>query len=138
MTRHTQSENETILREFQNAVNMTAKELENWLETAESKSVGIKEHEDDESTGHQSDCYIVKLLHKQHSNYDEVLAPGLLKPGKQPCPHHGRFATARCPQQQHEVGLFQFIHESGDELIPTKEAIARTRVYRSIGFEIWF
>jgi hypothetical protein len=62
-TTHTQTENETTLREFHDAVNMSADELEDWLTTEESMSVGMKEHEGDESTGHQSGRHIVELLH---------------------------------------------------------------------------
>lgn len=71
MAHHTDSENETVLSEFREAVNMSAKELENWLKTEESQSVGMKEHEGDESTGHQSGRHIVELLHKKRSDYSE-------------------------------------------------------------------
>lgn len=71
MAHHTHTENETTLREFRDAVNMSAKELESWLKTEESKSVGMKEHEGDESTGHQSGRQIVELLHKKNSDYNE-------------------------------------------------------------------
>jgi predicted Holliday junction resolvase-like endonuclease len=71
MAHHTDSQNEITLREFQEAVNMSAKELENWLKTEESQSVGMKEHEDDESTGHQSGRRIVELLHKKNTDYRE-------------------------------------------------------------------
>ncbi len=36
----------------------------------------------------------------------QLLAPLLLKPGHQSCPHHGGFATPRCPQQQDEIRVF--------------------------------
>jgi Protein of unknown function (DUF3140) len=71
MAQHTDTENETTLREFQAAVNLTAKELETWLETAESQSVGMKEQEGDESTGHRSGRQIVELLHKKRSSYSK-------------------------------------------------------------------
>ncbi len=71
MTHHTDRENETTLREFREAVNMSAKELENWLETTESQSVGLKQEGQDESTGHQSGRYIVKLL-DQKGEYSEA------------------------------------------------------------------
>jgi hypothetical protein len=45
--------------EWRNAVNMTAKELEGWLDTDESKSVG---QGDGESVGHRSGRRIVDLL----------------------------------------------------------------------------
>lgn len=71
MAHHTETENTTVLREFREAVNMSARELEHWLKTEESKSVGMKEHEGDESTGHQTGRHIVELLHKKGSNYSE-------------------------------------------------------------------
>lgn len=46
--------------EFDDAVNMTAKQLSDWLETDESKAVG--DRDDGESTGHASGRRIVKLL----------------------------------------------------------------------------
>ena len=52
---------DTIRREFGEAVNMTAAELEKWLETDESRSVGQKDS-GGESTGHASGRRIVELL----------------------------------------------------------------------------
>lgn len=71
MVQHTDTENETTLREFREAVNMSAKELEAWLKTEESKSVGMKEQQGAESTGHQSGRHIVELLHKKNSSYSQ-------------------------------------------------------------------
>lgn len=53
-------EKEDIYQDFNNLVNMAPKELEEWLETEKSKSVGQKE-DDDESIGHQSGRRIVKI-----------------------------------------------------------------------------
>jgi len=53
---------DTIRREFADAVNMTAGELEKWLDTPESQSVGQKSGGSGESTGHQSGRRIVELL----------------------------------------------------------------------------
>lgn len=50
---------------------MSVKELETWLKTEESQSVGMKEHEDDESTGHQSGRRAVEVLHKKKSDHTE-------------------------------------------------------------------
>lgn len=47
--------------DWQEAVNMTPKELETWLDTDESKSVG---QGSGESTGHQSGRRIVEILQK--------------------------------------------------------------------------
>ena len=48
--------------EFREAVTMTAKELEDWLETDESRSVGQKSGGSGESTGHESGRRIVQVL----------------------------------------------------------------------------
>ncbi|ROU03589.1 DUF3140 domain-containing protein [Histidinibacterium lentulum] len=49
-----------IWSEWQALVNMTPKELEDWLETRESRSVG--DTDDGESTGHRSGRRILRLL----------------------------------------------------------------------------
>jgi hypothetical protein len=48
--------------EFRDAVNMTGGELEKWLKTDESKSVGQKPSSGAESVGHDSGRKIIKLL----------------------------------------------------------------------------
>ena len=53
---------DTIHREFAEAVNMTAGELEQWLRTEESQAVGQKAGGSGESTGHESGRRIVELL----------------------------------------------------------------------------
>ncbi|NVI90904.1 DUF3140 domain-containing protein [Actinomadura sp. BRA 177] len=55
---------------FGEAVNMTAKELERWLETEESRSVGQKDG-GGESTGHASGRRIVDLLRTNRSDLTE-------------------------------------------------------------------
>ena len=47
---------------FSEAVNMTASELEKWLDTDESTAVGQKSGGSGESTGHESGRRIVDLL----------------------------------------------------------------------------
>jgi hypothetical protein len=54
--------------EFNDAVNMTRKELEDWLQTDESESVGQGEGE---SQGHESGRRIVGLLEKNKSDYND-------------------------------------------------------------------
>ena len=54
--------------EFDEAVNMTRKELEEWLQTDESRSVGQGEGE---STGHRSGRRIVEILEKNKSDYTD-------------------------------------------------------------------
>lgn len=61
-----QSDREAILKDFKAAVNMTAKELQDWLKTDESKSVG-QDDGDGEAKGHKSGKRIVKIL-KQSQN----------------------------------------------------------------------
>jgi Protein of unknown function (DUF3140) len=72
MSQHTATENETTLQAFRDAINMSAKELESWLETEESRSVGMKNDGAEESTGHQSGRRIVELLRQQQSKYEAV------------------------------------------------------------------
>ena len=54
--------------EFDDAVNMTRKELEDWLGTDESKSVG---QGGGESKGHESGRRIVEILKKNKSDYTD-------------------------------------------------------------------
>lgn len=64
-------ERKVVIAKFKEAVNMTPKQLESWLETTESQEVGQKHDEHDESTGHKSGRCIVELLHKKQSDYTE-------------------------------------------------------------------
>jgi hypothetical protein len=52
------------ITDFHDAVNMTPSELEEWLGTDESRSVGDKS-DGAESTGHASGRRIVRILHKK-------------------------------------------------------------------------
>jgi Protein of unknown function (DUF3140) len=54
------SDKDTTWSEFRHTVNMTAAELEKWLDTAESKLVGQKSSRK-ESTGHASGRHIVVI-----------------------------------------------------------------------------
>ncbi|MGY1856409.1 DUF3140 domain-containing protein [Modestobacter sp. SYSU DS0290] len=66
---------DTIRREFGEAVNMTAGELERWLATGQSQSVGQQDGGSGESTGHESGRRIVALLHTKKADLtDEDLA----------------------------------------------------------------
>ncbi|GAX41191.1 hypothetical protein NIES4075_21600 [Tolypothrix sp. NIES-4075] len=60
----------SAIDEFHASVNMTAKELESWLKTEESQSVGQKK-DDDESIGHKSGKRIIELLHKKKDDYTD-------------------------------------------------------------------
>lgn len=59
-----------IVSEFEENVNMTAKELEGFLETDESKSVGQSD-DGGESKGHESGREIVGILRKNKSDYTD-------------------------------------------------------------------
>jgi hypothetical protein len=59
-----------IIEDFKQAVNMSPQQLEQWLDTEDSKKVGQKDG-DDESIGHRSGKYIIELLNKQSSEYTD-------------------------------------------------------------------
>ena len=61
-------EHDTLRREFGEAVNMTPRELEEWLQSEESQSVGQKSEGSGESTGHESGRRIVELLRTKQSD----------------------------------------------------------------------
>ena len=61
---------EQVVEEFDEAVNMSRKELEEWLETDESKEVGQKDG-GSESKGHESGRKIVEILGKNKSDYTD-------------------------------------------------------------------
>jgi hypothetical protein len=61
---------EQVVEEFDEAVNMSRKELEEWLETEESKEVGQKDG-GGESKGHESGRKIVEILRKDNSDYTD-------------------------------------------------------------------
>src|SRR5215208_5899742 len=58
---------EQVIQEFDEAVNMTRKELEEWLQTDESNSVG--QSDAGESKGHESGRKIVEILGKNKTDY---------------------------------------------------------------------
>jgi hypothetical protein len=60
-------ERQTIT-DFKQAVNMTASELEKWLDSEESKRVGQKQGSE-ESVGHHSGRRIIELLHRPVKEY---------------------------------------------------------------------
>ena len=62
---------DTIRREFADAVNMTAGELEKWLDTPESQSVGQRSGGSGESTGHASGRRIVELLRTRKADLSD-------------------------------------------------------------------
>lgn len=62
-------DNETIYQDFKESVNMAPKELEEWLESDESKSVG--DSSEGESTGHQSGRRIVEIKRKRKADLND-------------------------------------------------------------------
>jgi hypothetical protein len=63
----TERERKQIRTAFRNAVNMSTKELERWLATDESQSVGWTREGDEEAVGHKSGRRIVQLKRKEVS-----------------------------------------------------------------------
>ncbi len=68
-------DHDRIRREFGEAVNMSPAELEKWLATEESRSVGQRSGGKGESTGHESGRRIVELLRTKKADLtDDDLA----------------------------------------------------------------
>jgi hypothetical protein len=61
---------EQVMKEFNEVVNMTTKELEEWLKTEKSKSVGQSD-DGGESKGHESGRRIVEILKKDEGDIDQ-------------------------------------------------------------------
>ena len=66
------AENDTkaTLDEFHDLVNLTGKELDDWLQTDESQAVGQKT-DGGESTGHHMGREIVDILHTKNAEYTD-------------------------------------------------------------------
>lgn len=69
MTQKAVHETHAVVAEFKKAVNMSPKKLTAWLNTAESKKVGVKATDGSESVGHDSGKKIVVLLAKPQAAY---------------------------------------------------------------------
>ncbi|KHL25381.1 DNA-binding protein [Croceibacterium mercuriale] len=65
-----QDERDLAYAEFGKCVNMTPAELERWLDTDESLSVGDT-HGDGESTGHKSGRRIIELRHTKKADLSD-------------------------------------------------------------------
>jgi Protein of unknown function (DUF3140) len=61
-------DHDQIAKDFQEAVNMTPAELERWLETEESLSVGWTKEGEGESVGHHSGRRIVEINRKKKAD----------------------------------------------------------------------
>jgi hypothetical protein len=64
-----QDEQKEVRKEFADAVNMSPMELEDWLETEASQSVGWTRSGEDETIGHQSGRRIIEI---QQTTVDEL------------------------------------------------------------------
>jgi hypothetical protein len=62
-----ENDDEKTWKEFSDAVNMTASEIDKWLDTDESKDVGQKSG-GGESVGHESGRHIIRILHKKKAD----------------------------------------------------------------------
>ncbi|MEZ0342131.1 DUF3140 domain-containing protein [Mycobacterium sp. pV006] len=67
----TDSESKQSYDDFREAVNMTPGEIEKWLQTDESRSVGQKTTDGAESTGHRSGRRIVDILRTKKSDLSD-------------------------------------------------------------------
>jgi hypothetical protein len=59
-----QDQQKATRKEFAGAVNLSPKELEDWLETEASRSVGWTRSGEDEAIGHQSGRRIIEIKQK--------------------------------------------------------------------------
>ena len=64
----TEDEKQDIYRSFGEAVNMAPKEIEDWLGTQESKSVGMAREGESEAVGHKMGKRIVAIRHGQKAD----------------------------------------------------------------------
>jgi hypothetical protein len=64
-------EQEEIYYQFHELVNMNPKQLEDWLQTDESKSVGFQNEGEKESVGHESGRRIVQILHRKKAELSD-------------------------------------------------------------------
>jgi hypothetical protein len=60
-----------VQKEFDQIVNMTPTELDKWLKSDDSKSVGFKHEGESESVGHESGHRIIAIKNKKKGDLDE-------------------------------------------------------------------
>lgn len=63
---------EDTYQDFGEAVNMTASEIRDWLETDASKAVGQKSSDGAESVGHRSGRRIIEILHTKKNDLSDA------------------------------------------------------------------
>ena len=88
-------EHDQIRAQFSEAVNMTAAELQKWLDSEESQSVGQKADGSGESTGHESGRRIIDLLHTKKADLTDGDLAHMRKV-------HGYVARHLAQQPEHE------------------------------------
>ncbi len=71
MTQQSAEDKAAVRAEFKEAVTMTAKQLESWLKTDESRSVGQTPEGEAESTGHGEGRRIVEILHRKQADLSD-------------------------------------------------------------------
>lgn len=64
-------DHDRVAKDFHEAVNMQPAELEKWLETDESRSVGWTKEGEGESIGHHSGRRIVEIQRKKKADLDD-------------------------------------------------------------------
>jgi hypothetical protein len=67
----TDDEKKEVREAFRRAVNMTQRELEGWLQTEDSRSVGGTREGESEAIGHQSGRRIIELTRRKAAELDE-------------------------------------------------------------------
>lgn len=65
------TEKAEVWTEFRDLVNMTPKQLQDWLETDESKAVGFKGDDGGESVGHQSGKKIIEIKNTKKADLSD-------------------------------------------------------------------
>ncbi|WP_238455865.1 DUF3140 domain-containing protein [Azohydromonas lata] len=65
-----QEEQAATIKAFEDVVNMSPSALERWLQTQQSRQVGLTHEGEHEAVGHQSGRRIVELLRKKHAQLD--------------------------------------------------------------------
>lgn len=64
-------EKKELKEKFDSVVNMSASQLEKWLKTDESKSVGQKKDGESESIGHKEGEHIIAILKKKANDLSD-------------------------------------------------------------------
>jgi Protein of unknown function (DUF3140) len=67
----TDDEKKEVREAFRGAVNMTPRELEDWLQTEDSRSAGWTREGESEAIGHRSGRRIIELARRKAAELDE-------------------------------------------------------------------